>query len=504
MIFTRFNSSFRGAVQSWRAEIHSFDLESIFDRSRTALHDLLSRAGGPVLRLRFILCFSIIFRKIVDEDILHQSFYFCSDASRLLAISQIIPHIDRAFTKIQNSIDAFIRNGSGWVLNEVEFLDVHEGNFREIGGGCSNAKLPSNLKNKRALLNLHCSNNECFLYAVLATLFPQRENAHRVSKYKPFLNSINYSMLNFPVTLANVKSFENANNLRINIFGYADNLVYPMYIGGKPNQREVNLFLYDDHYFPIRNFNKLLRQKTNENHFCVNCLSGFKRKITLELHQQLCLHNKPQRLSMPSDLTLKFKHFNKCVEHRYVVYADFECLLSKISTTRPDSSRSFTSPIEKHIPVSYAFIIVANESDLIYHSYYAGEKVIEKFFSELMAFTSKLIDDMKRVSKIVVNDTTSYSEYRCVFCREFFDVNSIRVRHHSHDSDHVIGLAHQLCNLLHKKTFFIPVVIHNSHCKPYLTRRKNILIHRLSSLISTNSVHEADIPKTTQERHLTI
>ncbi|KAF8784960.1 hypothetical protein HNY73_010566 [Argiope bruennichi] len=268
-------------------------------------------------------------------------------------------------------------------------------------------------------------------------------------------------MLNFPVTLSNVKPFEKANNLRVNIFGYADNLVYPMYIG-KPNQREVNLFFYDDHYFPIRNFNKLLRQKTNENHFCVNCLSGFTRKTTLELHQRLCLHNKPQRLSMPSDLSLKFNHFNKCVEHRYVVYADFECLLSKISTTRPDSNRSFTSPIEKHIPVSYAFIIVANENDLIYHSYYAGEKVIEKFFSELMAITSKLIDDMKRVSKIEVNDTTSYSEYRCVFCREFFDVNSIRVRHHSHDSNHVIGLAHQLCNLLHKKTFFIPVVIHNS------------------------------------------
>ncbi|GFQ67693.1 c2H2-type domain-containing protein [Trichonephila clavata] len=134
MIFTRFNSSFRGAVQSWRAEIHSSDLESIFDRSRTALHDLLSRAGRPVLRLRFILCFNIIFRKIVDEDIIENSFYFCSDAVRLLAISQIIPNIDRAFTKIQNSIDAFIHNGSGWVLNEVEFLDVHEGNFREIAG----------------------------------------------------------------------------------------------------------------------------------------------------------------------------------------------------------------------------------------------------------------------------------------------------------------------------------------------------------------------------------
>ncbi|GFQ67694.1 c2H2-type domain-containing protein [Trichonephila clavata] len=268
-------------------------------------------------------------------------------------------------------------------------------------------------------------------------------------------------MLNFPVTLSNVKSFEKANNLRVNIFGYADNLVYPMYIG-KPNQREVNLFFFDDHYFPIRNFNRLLRQKTNENHFCVNCLSGFTRKTTLDLHQQLCLHNKPQRLSMPSDLSLKFKNFNKCVEHRYVIYADFECLLSKISTTHPDQNRSFTSPIEKHIPVSFAFVVIDNYNDVIFHSYDSGERIIEKFFSALLAISRKLIEEMKRVSGIEIDDTTSYSSYRCVFCREFFDINSIRVRHHSHDSNHVIGLAHQLCNLLHKKTFFIPVVIHNS------------------------------------------
>ncbi|GBO34409.1 hypothetical protein AVEN_221144-1 [Araneus ventricosus] len=172
MIFRTFNSSFRGAVQSWRAEIHSADLESIFDPSRTALYDLLSRDGGPVLRLRFIICFNIIFRKIVDEDVLEQSFYFCSDATRLLAISQIMSCIDRAFTKIQNTIDAFIHNGSGWILHEVQYLDVHEGNFREIAGGCLNAALPSNLKNKHALLSLHCSGNQCFLFAVLATLFP--------------------------------------------------------------------------------------------------------------------------------------------------------------------------------------------------------------------------------------------------------------------------------------------------------------------------------------------
>ncbi|GFW87027.1 c2H2-type domain-containing protein [Trichonephila clavipes] len=82
MIFRTINSSFRGAVRSWRAEIHSIDIESIFEESQTALFDLLSREG-PVLRIRFVICFHIIFRKVIEEENIDQSFYFCSDAARL-------------------------------------------------------------------------------------------------------------------------------------------------------------------------------------------------------------------------------------------------------------------------------------------------------------------------------------------------------------------------------------------------------------------------------------
>ncbi|GFS98101.1 c2H2-type domain-containing protein [Trichonephila clavipes] len=136
-------------------------------------------------------------------------------------------------------------------------------------------------------------------------------------------------------------------------------------------------------------------------------------------------------------------------------------LLSKFSTL-PNPTKSFTTPIEKHIPVSYAFVVVDYENDILYHSYYAGENVVEKFFVELKGISSKFIAELRRVNKMEVNDSSSYSEYRCVFCCKFFDAKSIRVRHHSHDSNRVLGMEQQLCNLLHRKTFFIPVVIHNS------------------------------------------
>ncbi|GFS50622.1 c2H2-type domain-containing protein [Nephila pilipes] len=163
---------------------------------------------------------------------------------------------------------------------------------------------------------------------------------------------------------------------------------------------------------------------------------------------------------MPSVLNLKFRHFNKCVKHRYAVYSVFECLLSKISSTLPDPIKSFTSPIEKHIPASFAFVVVNHENDILYYKYYAEEHISEFFPPELKAISLKNITEFKRVNKIELDDITSYSPYYCAFCREFFNANSISVRHHSHDSNCVLGLAHQLCNFYIKKTFFIPV--HNS------------------------------------------
>jgi len=76
---------------------------------------------------------------------------------------------------------------------------------------------------------------------------------------------LNWSAIQFPVVAyANVKSkFEKNNNVKINFFGYENDVgIYPLYISTTVNHQVVDLLLISDgdkkHYCQIKNFNRLL------------------------------------------------------------------------------------------------------------------------------------------------------------------------------------------------------------------------------------------------------
>ncbi|GFY28002.1 c2H2-type domain-containing protein [Trichonephila clavipes] len=116
-------------------------------------------------------------------------------------LSQILSTVEEGFRKIFNSIETFTKNGSGWVPSSIDFADLHIGNFAENRGGCKTARLPVRLANKRALLSIDCFDDKCFIYSILAALFPLKKNAGRSSSYKKYLKSIDVKMLKFPVEI---------------------------------------------------------------------------------------------------------------------------------------------------------------------------------------------------------------------------------------------------------------------------------------------------------------
>ncbi|GBM38985.1 hypothetical protein AVEN_187208-1, partial [Araneus ventricosus] len=105
----------------------------------------------------------------------------------------------------------------------------------------------------------------------------------------------------------------------------------------------------------------------------------FVREETLARHQELCIHNKPQRVSLPKDLTIKFKNLNRCVRHRFAIFSDFECMLKNVSTAAPGPSSSHSYCIEKDEPISYAMLVTNQDDEIIFHQYYAGPHPVENF-----------------------------------------------------------------------------------------------------------------------------
>ena len=51
---------------------------------------------------------------------------------------------------------------------------------------------------------------------------------------------------------------------------------------------------------------------------------------------------------------LKYNHGEKSMRAPFVIYADLECLLEKISTCHNDPKKSSTTKINKHTPSGYS------------------------------------------------------------------------------------------------------------------------------------------------------
>ena len=86
------------------------------------------------------------------------------------------------------------------------------------------------------------------------------------------------------------------NNICINVFGYENELVYPIFISKQTFEDSIDLLLLteDDisHYVYIKNFNTFMFHKTkskNKKWFCKSCLQCFSSENVLINHREDCL-----------------------------------------------------------------------------------------------------------------------------------------------------------------------------------------------------------------------
>lgn len=90
--------------------------------------------------------------------------------------------------------------------------------------------LPPKLRFSHGLLNIQNEDNKCFLWSILAALHPVQRHHERVSNYIQYEDTLNFQGIDFPISLSRVEKFEKQNKLTINVFGYEDGQVFPLYL----------------------------------------------------------------------------------------------------------------------------------------------------------------------------------------------------------------------------------------------------------------------------------
>ncbi|GBN94659.1 hypothetical protein AVEN_169349-1 [Araneus ventricosus] len=269
-----------------------WDLLLFLKEVRPQIHDMIVEELQEKRAIKWYCVSKIRFsRETSDGDVEYCTPYFRSKVVIELDTSMIGDHIEQAFDKIKESVDEFLKNGSGWVFDSVIHMELKTATYHPLAPS-SYIPLPSKLAAKKALINIKNTDQKCFIWSVLAALHPAvGPHPERVYHYTSMEQELRLGNVTCPVQPCKVPIIEKLNNLRINVFGYEDEEMFPLYISKREDIQVINLLYItqgnDKHYCLIKNMSRLLGDLTKckkEKYYCYSCLHRFTTESLLKDH----------------------------------------------------------------------------------------------------------------------------------------------------------------------------------------------------------------------------
>ena len=360
--------------------------------------------------------------------------------------------------------------GSDFEFDGVNFL-YYDFNKISLNRGGSYIDSPKWLKDKKSTINPKNNDHKCFQYAVTLALNLDNIDNHpeRISKIKPFIDQYNWKDIDFPSTSKDWRKLELNNEIALNIL-YVPHNTRKIQVVYKSKQnltcdKQVILLMITGgekwHYLAVKNLPGLLRGITSslkEDFYCLNCFHSYKTRNKLEAHKKICENHDYCNVEMPTkdNNIIKYNQGEKSIKLPFVVYADLECLLEKMSTCQNNPNELSNTEINKHVPSGYSlfthcsFDKTKNKLD-----YYRSKDCIKKFCKDLREHATKIIDyEKKKMIPLTTEEKIHYKEQEiCYICKKEFDKSDkkhYKVRDHYHFTGKYRGAAHNICNLRYK------------------------------------------------------
>merc|ERR1712055_564862 len=327
--------------------------------------------------------------------------YLSGKNRRMLDISEFQDLYDESKNKIWLTFDAWLKDGSGWIIQSVDEFHLKICKYTPLQGS-SYIKSPNKIENSKSVVNVQNEDNKCFLYSVLAALHPVKDNPQRVSNYEPYLEELKIDGITMPMRLQQIPKFEKMNNLSINVYmtDRSGDDKWPIYISKRRDNESINLLLLSDnekcHYTLIKNFNAFCRKsKDHPKEFCPYCMHGFDKRCTnaekMKNHMDDFFTYGAQKTNMPEQgkNIIEFKDIAKQQKLPFCIYADTECLLTKVEDVNNKNSRK----LNKHEISGYGYTVVSPYYPSVYKKYRgkdAGEKLLKNLMMEGANLTKKI------------------------------------------------------------------------------------------------------------------
>ena len=273
-VTTRFNGAYRSVTIT--PTEHCITSDQFSNNTREGVLQVIRFALANGENLKVYTTTSVTFQKVniadgaVDDE---KTFFFSTKAVPIQAESDIDELVERSRNKISTQIDKFTNRGSNWVVASINNIVLGLARYRVLRGGAANFVLPPELAAKKCVLNINTQDNECFKFAVVASLhYAEVEDGNRHLnrrfQYDQFLQRYNFQNIKFPSTAEDIVRFQKDNaDIAINALLWVPakngkpSCVQPVYhpphsiVNGR---RLATILLVDNHWLAVTSLNRLL------------------------------------------------------------------------------------------------------------------------------------------------------------------------------------------------------------------------------------------------------
>ena len=426
------------------------------------INDLLNKNYFP--RYKFQLSYLAKFSKIVngqsfaEEIVFHKWVKSDFNYNHTQIAFGTNPNIHNI---LMQKLDDEQLEGSGFVLNGIVnvVLEIYKVNDIQAS---SWVELPEKCKNNKSIINIKNDDQFCFLWCILAHLFPVEDHKNRTSNYSMNLNKLILNGLEFPMKIKDIPKFENLNNLNVNVFELTKTVLTPIHINTNYDQPQIDLLLYQNHYCLITKLHCLINKDSHMKWVCRRCLTAFSSEDILSQHIDRCQKQQPTNITFSWKDHLKFEDYHMKVPIPIRVYAGFECI-----NQPTDDREAAPKVLFKQIPIAVGFYMISPFGNN--YSSYFGEACVTWFVNEMLTLENIASNyfETNLPLEITPEEHQPFQQSKvCWLCERKLDDGgeaTHNVRDHDHLTGKYRGAAHNKCNLNCKKksSSFVPIFFHN-------------------------------------------
>lgn len=353
--------------------------------------------------------------------------------------------------QINNTLDAFVHNGSGWVVTDVLTMDVNVLQCQSLQGSCSAHLVEYKPKMGLSIVHkddrpAHHTGERCFFRAVAAAvLYGRGEEDPTEQQLEDFIHAEMCENVSSPVDIRDIEKFEQGNmhlDVAVNVMFQDDEerreeQVFPVRASSRIEASiQANLMLFHlapppkeaqseeekgeeeergggeeeeqpiMHYAWIRNMSDIMgKRKKSKNgntykhgmHLCFNCFLQFHTMEALTAHVAWCHQEGGQRKIVPEEgERVLYEQYHHEAMMPYCFVFDFETLQKtpeaggcSCTPEKLPKCQHKTQIITEQEPFAYALLMVDKFGTVCEDLVYEGEDAAEHFVNTVLTLSVK-------------------------------------------------------------------------------------------------------------------